>query len=256
MPINSKIISLVKSKLRNHLKNKEILDIILFGSAIKGKAMPNDIDITIITEKNLKINRLRYKKFGRKKFPNICIVCKKTFFSIRKDRKFCSQKCISQGQYNGRWKGGRQKDSRGYIKIYSPYHPFKINKNFVLEHRLIMERHLGRFLKPEEIVHHINGKTDDNRLENLLLLKNNSEHIKLHFTPEKRKKLSEKIKNDFRTGKRIPYMLGKHHTKATKLIMSKLKEGFVPWNKGKKLSAEFRTKIKESWVKRKHQNIN
>ncbi len=56
MPINSKIISLVKSKLRNHLKNKEILDIILFGSAIKGKAMPNDIDITIITEKNLKIN--------------------------------------------------------------------------------------------------------------------------------------------------------------------------------------------------------
>jgi len=57
MPLNSKVISLAKSILKDYLKDKEILDVILFGSAIKGKVMPKDIDIAIITEKNLKINK-------------------------------------------------------------------------------------------------------------------------------------------------------------------------------------------------------
>ena len=56
MLINSKIISLISSKLKSYLKDKDILDIILFGSAIKGKAMPNDIDIAVITRKDIKIS--------------------------------------------------------------------------------------------------------------------------------------------------------------------------------------------------------
>src|SRR3989344_1098447 len=52
MPMNSKIISQVEKTFKKEIENKEILDIIIFGSAIRGKAAPNDIDIAILTENN------------------------------------------------------------------------------------------------------------------------------------------------------------------------------------------------------------
>ncbi len=72
-----------------------------------------------------------------------------------------------KGELNHRWKGGRNIGSDGYVMVYCPEHPNSIGGNYVAEHRLVMEKKIGRYLSSNEIVHHLNGIRDDNRTENL-----------------------------------------------------------------------------------------
>lgn len=72
------------------------------------------------------------------------------------------------GKNSWLWKGGRIKIC-GYIYVYCPEHPFAVGK-YILEHRLVMEKHIGRYLTKQEIVHHRNGIKSDNRIENLELV--------------------------------------------------------------------------------------
>lgn len=70
---------------------------------------------------------------------------------------------------------------QGYKYIMYPNHPRANATKCIPEHVLIMEKHLGRFLTKEEVVHHINEIKDDNRIENLKLFSNSSEHMRHHF---------------------------------------------------------------------------
>lgn len=94
------------------------------------------------------------------------------------------------GKNNGNWKGGKIKVN-GYILIRKPKHP-KSKNGYIGEHIIVMEKSIGRFLKKDEIVHHKNKIRNDNRIENLQLLKNQSEHIRLHNLQRGKRNLYEK----------------------------------------------------------------
>ena len=78
-----------------------------------------------------------------------------------------------QSEDSPNWKGGRGLTKEGYIRLWIS------RDERVLEHRKIMEAHLGRKLAKSEVIHHINGNNADNRLANLQLT-TFSEDIRRH----------------------------------------------------------------------------
>jgi len=89
-------------------------------------------------------------------------------FEIRKIRPY---KGSRKGPQNPYWAGGRYKDhTSGYIWVYNPDHPSVTQKGYVLEHRLVVEKLIGRYLRTNEIIHHKNKIKDDNRIENLEII--------------------------------------------------------------------------------------
>lgn len=79
-----------------------------------------------------------------------------------------------------------------YIDLYLPDHPMARSNGHIREHRLVTAEKLGRDLRSDEVVHHINGDDKDNRPENLEVL-TEREHLKLHWTEGLYQKNCERI---------------------------------------------------------------
>lgn len=106
-----------------------------------------------------------------------CKNCGKEFQDYKCRKKvFCSRDCqlkFQSGKNHYHWKGGVVISGGGYRMVYCPTHPAAGKSKHVREHRLIMEQYLGRYLLPNEIVHHKNKDKQDNRIENLELTTRN-----------------------------------------------------------------------------------
>lgn len=100
-----------------------------------------------------------------------------------------NKKVSNRGEKHNQWKNGRAKTLNGYITLYMGY-----EEKRKLEHVHVVESHINRKLKHDEIVHHINGIRDDNRIENLQVM-TRSDHTRLHQTG---KKTNDKTKALFR----------------------------------------------------------
>jgi ribosomal protein S27E len=105
------------------------------------------------------------RKSNFEKKPNFNIKC----FTCSKFKKG-----INAGSGSLVWKGGRRLNSSGYIDLWvskdNPLYSMASCHGYVLEHRYLVAKNIGRILKRSEHVHHLNGIKIDNRLKNLVLL--------------------------------------------------------------------------------------
>lgn len=113
---------------------------------------------------------------------------------------FCSPECQKKGikgiNFSGFFKKGNKgpkcinykngtQVTNGYISVLAPDHPHTNRRGYVYEHRLVMEKRLGRYLTPEEVVHHIDFNKKNNADENLMLFATDSEHRRHHYELKK-----------------------------------------------------------------------
>jgi len=128
-----------------------------------------------------KAEEIGYKGKGCKFIWVACEVCGKERWiqlSHGKPNSLLCRTCAAQKRAGAKslfWKGGRRVTTQGYIwaKLIGAdefFQPMADKHGYLLEHRLIMAKKLGRNLQPWEIVHHKNHIKDDNRIENLELM--------------------------------------------------------------------------------------
>ena len=76
--------------------------------------------------------------------------------------------------------GHKQRRTDGYISRYAPEHPQATKNGYVMEHIIVMQKAIGKPIKEDEVVHHINHNRSDNRIENLKLMKKH-DHMQMHM---------------------------------------------------------------------------
>lgn len=137
------------------------------------------------------------KRCGKKRWVNASTIRAKSDFT-----SYCVV-CSNTLENHGSWKGGRHVNSGGYMQIRIPkdhpdyefLEPMLFGKDtdryYILEHRMVMAKHLGRPLERWEHVHHRNGDKTDNRIENLTIVT-----AKTHRAIEDAKKVIRQLREE------------------------------------------------------------
>lgn len=131
----------------------------------------------------------------------VCQICGERFFNLRHEgkrwvaRKFCSKECYLKSNPTGWYKRGHEdfvpKESRGHSEETREKMSGKNNhmwKGGISVYgytgrriaRKIVSELFGRKLKGTEVVHHIDGNTDNNDIENLFYFRNTASHTYWH----------------------------------------------------------------------------
>lgn len=137
-----------------------------------------------------------------------------------------------KGENNANWKGGKTKNRRGYVLLYKPEHPRASNR-YIFEHIVVAEQKIGRSIKGNEVVHHINGIKGDNRPENLEVLDKSDHDCNRYPFKLKEKKgwiRGRKSNNCIYLKKKIRNIISKefyYKINGDELIISLTKNGLV-----------------------------
>lgn len=99
-------------------------------------------------------------------------------------KEWSSKKWARHGPNHSQWKGGRSIDAKGYVKLninlIEPEFQSMCDKSgWVLEHRYILAKKLGRVLTRYDLVHHIDHNIANNSPDNLELT-TRSDHMRTH----------------------------------------------------------------------------
>ena len=200
---------------------------------LKQKCKDNNWEINKITEKPARIYRVKYKTINSKNpdkyiyhtyIRRKCSTCKKenminrsvyyrankgkakqtgsSSFGIAK-RSFCSKKCRSvaiSGKNHYMFEEGKIISNKhsDYDLVKTCKHPYRSKNNYVPLQRWVVEKHLGRYLKPVvryksgkkkgkikdhgELVHHIDMDKKHNVISNLMICNGMGHHQDIHAT--------------------------------------------------------------------------
>ena len=154
------------------------------------------------------IKYIKSKRFSKNRYAGCILKCdncgkeiiRKVNKSFRSPHHFCDYNCRTnywkshskefavsnkkrsealKGSKSYLWKGGKRYYDK-YSALYVPDHPHSNKAGYVMEHRLVMEKSVGRYLDLKEVVHHIDNDPTNNDINNLMLFKVDADHQRYH----------------------------------------------------------------------------
>ncbi len=137
-------------------------------------------------------DRIRAAHLGKRLSPEHCA----RLSEVQKGKKLSESHRLHvvealkrrRGDQCSSWKGGVSIDKDGRTSILSRDHPHARQGKYVYRSRLTMEAHLGRYLLPEEVVHHGDMDKGNDSIENLYLFANDAEHTAFHHKMRREQK--------------------------------------------------------------------